>query len=69
MVAAGPCTQKAHKGRIVPLVKRAAPEYSADRSEAWLQGFDGVPIGTEAKPVSDRLETEVDEGALAKGDN
>ncbi|MBZ9763980.1 hypothetical protein LB553_24295 [Mesorhizobium sp. CA8] len=49
--------------------ERAVPDYWAEHADAWLQGFDGVPIGTEAKPVSDPFETELDESALAKGDN
>jgi len=56
--------QQAHKDGK----ERAVPEYWAEHAEAWLQGFDGVQIGSEPKPVSDRLEAELDEGALAKRD-
>jgi hypothetical protein len=31
-----------------------------------LQGFDGVSLGAEPKPVGDRLEAELDEGAVSK---
>ncbi|RWL42259.1 MAG: hypothetical protein EOR60_26145 [Mesorhizobium sp.] len=48
--------------------ERAVPEYWAEHADAWLQGFDGVPIGSEPKPVSDRLEAELDDGAVTKGD-
>ncbi|MDX8450155.1 MULTISPECIES: hypothetical protein [Mesorhizobium] len=48
--------------------ERAVPEYWNEHAEAWLQGFDGVPLagaGT-SKPVSDQLEAEFDEAALSK---
>ena len=48
--------------------ERAVPEYWAEYAEAWLRGFDGVPIGSEPKPVSDRLEAELDADAVTKGD-
>ena len=47
--------------------QRSVPEYWAEHAEAWLQGFDGVPIGSEQMPVSEGLEAELDEGAVAKG--
>ncbi|WP_263483998.1 hypothetical protein [Mesorhizobium sp. CA8] len=33
-------------------------------AEAWLQGFDGVPLGSAPKPVNDGLEAELDESAV-----
>ncbi|TPI67872.1 hypothetical protein [Mesorhizobium sp. B2-8-9] len=48
---------------------RAVPKYWTEYAEAWLQGFDGVPLASESKPVSDGLEAELDESAVAKGDN
>jgi hypothetical protein len=48
---------------------RVVPDYWAEHSDAWLQGFDGMPLGAEPKPVSDQLEAEFDEGAVAKRDN
>lgn len=49
--------------------ERDVPEYWSEHAEAWLQGFDGMPLGSEPKPVSDQLEAELDESAVAKGDN
>ncbi|WP_434722819.1 hypothetical protein [Mesorhizobium sp. RIZ17] len=46
--------------------ERAVPEYWAEHAEVWLQGFDGVPLGNEPKPVSEALEAEFDEGAVSK---
>ena len=46
--------------------ERAVPEYWAEYAEAWLQGFDGVPIGSEPKPVSEGLEAELDESAISQ---
>jgi hypothetical protein len=46
--------------------ERAVPEYWAEHAEAWLQGFDGVLLGSEPKPVSDRLESELDDEAVAR---
>jgi hypothetical protein len=46
--------------------ERAVPEYWQEHAEAWLQGFDGVPIaGTgKAKAVSDDMGAEVDEAGI-----
>lgn len=33
-----------------------------------LQGFDGVLLGSESKPVSEGLEAELDESGVEKGD-
>jgi hypothetical protein len=49
--------------------KRDVPAYWAEHAELWLQGFDGVPLGSEPKPVTDRLESELDESAVVKGDS
>jgi hypothetical protein len=46
--------------------ERAVPDYWAEHAEAWLQGFDGVPLGSEPKPVSDQLEAELDDSAVSK---
>ncbi|AZO36330.1 MAG: hypothetical protein EOS81_15935 [Mesorhizobium sp.] len=48
---------------------RDVPEYWAEHADAWLQGFDGVPLGSEPNPVNDRLEAELDESAVVKGDS
>lgn len=45
--------------------ERAVPDYWQEQADAWLQGFDGTPAGVQAKPVSDRLETELDEAAVS----
>jgi len=45
--------------------ERVVPDW-AEHAEAWLQGFDGVPLGSEPKPVSESLEAEFDEGAVVK---
>lgn len=47
--------------------ERNVPEYWSEHAEAWLQGFDGAPLGGEPKPVGDSLEAELDESAVAKG--
>lgn len=46
--------------------ERAVPEYWQEHGDAWLQGFDGVPVdgGVKVKPVSDQMEAEVDEAAV-----
>jgi hypothetical protein len=45
--------------------EREVPEYWTEQREAWLQGFDGVPLGgSEQKLVSDQLEAELDESAV-----
>jgi hypothetical protein len=46
--------------------ERAVPEYWEEWRDAWLLGFDGVPLdsGVKAKPVSDHMEAEVDEAAV-----
>jgi hypothetical protein len=54
--------QQAHKDGK----ERAVPDYWVEHAEAWLQGFDGVSLGAEPKPVGDRLEAELDEGAVSK---
>lgn len=38
-------------------------------ADAWLQGFEGVPLGCEPKPATDKLESELDESAVAQGDS
>jgi len=45
--------------------ERVVPAYWAEHADAWLQGFDGVPLGSEPKPVGDALESELDEGAVS----
>jgi len=42
------------------------PEYWTEHAGAWLQGFDGVHLSTELKPVGDQLEAELDEGAISE---
>jgi hypothetical protein len=46
--------------------ERAVPEYWQEYADAWLQGFDGVPLAgaSKAKPVSDQMEAEIDEAAV-----
>lgn len=41
------------------------PDFRQEFAEAWLQGFDDVPIGSEPKPVSEGLEAELGESAVA----
>jgi hypothetical protein len=45
--------------------ERAVPEYWTEHADAWLLGFDGVPLGSEPKPVDDQLEVELDDGAIS----
>lgn len=42
------------------------PDFRQEFAEAWLQGFDDVPIGSEPKPVSEGLEAELGESAVAQ---
>ena len=46
--------------------ERAVPQYWEEWGDAWLQGFDGVPLdgAGKARPVSDQMEAEVDEAAV-----
>jgi hypothetical protein len=45
---------------------RDVPGYWEDWRDAWLQGFDGVPLdgGVKAKAVSANMKAEVDEAAV-----
>ncbi|RNJ42418.1 hypothetical protein B5V01_07975 [Mesorhizobium erdmanii] len=45
---------------------RVVPEFWKEHAEAWLQGFDGVPIGAEIKPVAATMEAEADEEAVGE---
>ncbi|MER8806004.1 hypothetical protein [Mesorhizobium australicum] len=47
--------------------ERAVPEYWHEHADAWLQGFDGQPLESAGvqRPVSDNLEAELDEVAMA----
>ncbi|TPK04583.1 hypothetical protein FJ872_27370 [Mesorhizobium sp. B2-5-9] len=49
--------------------ERAVPEYWHEHADAWLQGFDGVPLPGEAqaKPVGDQMEAELDATAVDRG--
>lgn len=42
--------------------------YWAEHAEAWLQGFDGVPLGSELRPVTEALEAELDERSVVRED-
>ncbi len=46
--------------------ERAVPPFWQEHAEAWLQGYDGVPMAGmgKAKAVSDTMEEEVDEAAV-----
>jgi hypothetical protein len=45
---------------------REVPGYWQEHAEAWLQGFDGMPIaGAKIKTVGDELEPELDESAIS----
>jgi len=48
--------------------ERVVPEYWQDDADAWLLGFDGVPLADagKLKPVSDQLEAELDEAAVGE---
>ena len=46
--------------------ERVVPEHWAEHADAWLQGFDGVPLGTEMPAVSEQLEAELDDAAVSK---
>ncbi|TJV13454.1 hypothetical protein [Mesorhizobium sp.] len=57
--------QQAHKDGK----ERAVPSYWTEHVEAWLHGFDGVPLGSEPKPMSASMEAEVDETAVDRPDS
>ncbi|MGX5843552.1 hypothetical protein ACWGTI_22790 [Mesorhizobium sp. ArgA1] len=44
--------------------ERTVPEYWQEFADAWLQGFDGEPIGGALKPVRDTMEAEIDTSSL-----
>ncbi|UVK52419.1 hypothetical protein DBIPINDM_005789 [Mesorhizobium sp. AR02] len=48
--------------------ERVVPAFWHEYADAWLQGYDGVPMaGSEKmKPVSEQMEAEVDEAAVGK---
>ena len=49
--------------------ERQVPAYWQEFAEAWLQGFDSDPSGNaKTRSVSDQLEAELDETAVAKRD-
>ena len=50
--------------------ERAVPDYWNEFADAWLKGFDGDPIAgaAKAKPVSDQMEVEFAEAAVADPD-
>ncbi|MBZ9942281.1 hypothetical protein LB533_14380 [Mesorhizobium sp. BR1-1-13] len=45
--------------------ERAVPDFWQEHAEAWLQGYDGLPIGGEIKPVATTMEAEADEDAVS----
>ncbi|TPJ84090.1 hypothetical protein FJ422_16265 [Mesorhizobium sp. B2-6-3] len=44
--------------------ERAVPAYWQEHADAWLEGYDGAPLNGGPKPISDRMEAEVDESAI-----
>jgi hypothetical protein len=46
--------------------ERTVPEYWLEHAEAWLQGFDGMPLAGagKANAVSDEMEAAIDETAV-----
>ena len=46
--------------------ERAVPPYWEEHADAWLQGFDGVPLAGRGNPktVGANMEAEVDESAV-----
>ena len=46
--------------------ERVVPPYWEEHADAWLQGYDGVPVAGmgKTKAVSDTMEAEVDEAAV-----
>ncbi|RWB05454.1 MAG: hypothetical protein EOQ39_22490 [Mesorhizobium sp.] len=48
--------------------ERMVPPYWEEHAEAWLQGYDGVPLAGigKNKAVNDRMETEVDEAGVER---
>ncbi|TIT69111.1 MAG: hypothetical protein E5W90_02075 [Mesorhizobium sp.] len=45
--------------------ERTVPDFWQEHADAWLQGFDGLPIGSEVRPVAATMEAEADEAAVA----
>jgi hypothetical protein len=48
--------------------ERSVPEYWEEHADAWLQGFDDLPLADagKVKPVSDQMEAEVDEAGVSE---
>ncbi|TGS61078.1 hypothetical protein EN844_30005 [Mesorhizobium sp. M3A.F.Ca.ET.201.01.1.1] len=46
--------------------ERDVPDYRAEHAEAWLEGFDGVLLGSPLKPIGEGLEAELDESPVSK---
>lgn len=48
--------------------ERVVPAYWEEHAEAWLQGYDGVPLDGmgKTKAVSNEMEAEVDEAAVER---
>lgn len=44
--------------------ERAVPQYWEQWGGAWLQGYDGTPLGEPLPPVSNSLEAELDDSAV-----
>lgn len=46
--------------------ERVVPDYWHEHEDAWLQGFDGVPMDgqAKAKPVSDKTQAEAYQAAV-----
>ncbi len=51
--------------------ERAVPDYWNEFADAWLKGYDGVPIPGAGKPksISDQMEVEFAEAAVADPDS
>ena len=48
--------------------ERLVPDFWQEHADAWLGGFDDVPVGGEVKPVRSDMEAEVDEAAVGNPD-
>jgi hypothetical protein len=46
--------------------ERMVPPYWVEHADAWLQGYDGIPLAGmgKTKAISDTMEAEVDEAAV-----
>jgi len=48
--------------------ERVVRDFWQEHADAWLEGFDDVSVGGQAKPIRSDMEAEVDEAAVGNPD-